>query len=356
MRYLRGRLAGVSVRASFGAGAWVGAAIGIAIGAVLGALISWFAGTVLAWQRDLAFTLGVARTLLPLGDQVAALRWLSNTWYLVIPITAAVVAVFVGIVGGFIGALLAAAYNRSPRHASVVVELPDEEGATAAGILPDMSTRLPTPDAVVFDLDGTLVDTVAARIAAWQAVFAEEGIETTAPELAPLIGIDGRRLAREVAAAHGRDLTDADAERIDQRAGQLFDERNHDPRALPGAAGILARLDVAGVTWAIATSSREEQVHASVAALGLDEPPRVVNGSRVAHAKPAPDLLLLAARELHVDPGATWYVGDSTWDMQAARAAGMSAVGVLAGAAVGADALEAAGATLIIETLDDLVL
>lgn len=356
MRYVRGRLAGVSVTASFSAGLWVGAAIGIVVGAVLGALISWFAGTVLAWQRELAFTLGVARTLLPLGDQVTALRWLSNTWYLVIPIAAVVVAVFVGVVGGFIGALLAAAYNRSPRHASVVVELPDEGAATAAGILPQMSTRLPPPAAVVFDLDGTLVDTVDTRIEAWRAVFEEEGIETTNEQLAPLIGIDGRRLAREVAAEHGRELSDDDAERIDHRAGQLFDERNREPRPLPGAGGVLARLDVAGVTWAVATSSREEQVHASIAALGLDGPPRLVHGSRVAHAKPAPDLLLLAARELGVEPSATWYVGDSTWDMRAARAAGMTAVGVLAGAAVGAEALEEAGATLVIETLNDLVL
>ncbi len=356
MRYVRGRLAGVSVRASFGAGLWVGAAIGLVIGAVLGALLAWFAGTVLAWQRDLGFTLGVARTLLPLGDQVAALRWLSNTWYLVIPIASVVVAAFVGVVGGFIGALLAVAYNRSPRHASVVVELPDEREATAAAILPAMSTRLPPPSAVVFDLDGTLVDTVDARIAAWVAAFAEEGIETDRGEVAPLIGIDGRRLAREVSRRHGREISDADAERVDHRAGRLFDEHNREPRPLPGAGAILARLDVAGVTWAIATSSREEQVHASVAALRLREPPRVIDGSRVSHAKPAPDLLLLAAEELDVDPRATWYVGDSTWDMLAARAAGMVAVGVLAGAAVDAAALEEVGASLVIETLDDLVL
>jgi uncharacterized membrane-anchored protein YhcB (DUF1043 family) len=127
MRLVRGRLAAVSVRASFGAGMWVGATVGLVIGAVLGALLAWFAGSVLEWQRDLAFTLGVARTLLPLGDQVAVLRWLSSTWYLVIPISAAVIAIFIGFVGGLIGALLAAAYNRSPRHASVVVELPDDE-------------------------------------------------------------------------------------------------------------------------------------------------------------------------------------------------------------------------------------
>jgi hypothetical protein len=130
MRLVRGRLAAVSVRASFGAGAWVGGALGLVIGAVLGAILAWFAGTLLEWQRDLAFTLGVARALLPLGDQVGALRWISTTWYVVIPATAIVVALVAGLIGGLIGALAAAAYNRSPRHAAVVVELPgaEEEG------------------------------------------------------------------------------------------------------------------------------------------------------------------------------------------------------------------------------------
>lgn len=128
-RFVHGRLAAVSVRASFGAGMWVGLTIGIVIGTLLGALLSWFAGTVLSWQRELAFTLGVARALLPFGDQVEALRWISSNWFLVVPIVGVAVALVVGLVGGLIGALLAAAYNRSPRHASIVVELPDESGA-----------------------------------------------------------------------------------------------------------------------------------------------------------------------------------------------------------------------------------
>jgi hypothetical protein len=125
MRLVRGRLAGVSVRASFGAGMWVGLMVGLVLGAVLGAILSWFAGTVLSWQRELAFTLGVARTLLPFGDQVVALRWIASTWYLVVPISAVLTALAVGLIGGLMGALLAAAYNRSPRHAAVVVELPE---------------------------------------------------------------------------------------------------------------------------------------------------------------------------------------------------------------------------------------
>ncbi|HET9416448.1 MAG TPA: hypothetical protein VFP30_02810 [Candidatus Limnocylindria bacterium] len=141
MRLIRGRLAGVSVRASFLAGMWVGLTGGLVIGAILGALLVWFAGTVLQWQRDLAFTLGVARTLLPLGDQVAALRWVSSTWFLVIPAVALGVAIITALFVGLIGALLAAAYNRSPRHADVVVELPDPDAATAEAVA-DATTRL----------------------------------------------------------------------------------------------------------------------------------------------------------------------------------------------------------------------
>ena len=127
MRHLRGRLAAVSVRASFGAGAWVGFAIGVVLGALLGAVLSWFAGAVLDWQRELGITLGVTRSLLPFGDQIPALRWVSTNWLLVVPLAAIVTGIVAALVGGFIGGLVAAAYNRSPRHAAVVVELPDDE-------------------------------------------------------------------------------------------------------------------------------------------------------------------------------------------------------------------------------------
>ena len=123
---VRGRLAGVSVSASMGAGAWVGFALGLVAGAILGAAISWFAGAILDWQRDLAFTFGVARRLLPFGDQLAVLRELEARWWLVIPISAVAVGVLAATIGALLGGILAAAYNRSPRHALVVVELPKE--------------------------------------------------------------------------------------------------------------------------------------------------------------------------------------------------------------------------------------
>jgi hypothetical protein len=143
MRLVRGRLAAVSVRATFLAGMWVGVTLGLVIGSILGALLAWTAGTTLGWQRDLAFTLGVARALLPLGDQVAALHWISTNWFLVIPATALAVAAVAAVIGGLVGALLAAVYNRSPRHATVVVEIPDDVDAPTAAAAADATTRQP---------------------------------------------------------------------------------------------------------------------------------------------------------------------------------------------------------------------
>jgi HAD superfamily hydrolase (TIGR01509 family) len=212
------------------------------------------------------------------------------------------------------------------------------------------------PEGILFDLDGTLVDTVPARIDAWAVALEEARIPATRQQLEPMIGMDGRHLAREAAEAGGRHLGEDDAEELDRRSGELFDARNRDPQLLPGAREMLLDLDARGLTWAIATSSRREQVAASIAALELPAEPRIVDGSHVEHAKPAPDLLLLGARELGIAPDACWYIGDSTWDMRAAVAAGMVPIGVLAGAAVDEAALRDAGASVVLATLHDLVL
>ena len=107
--------------------------------------------------------------------------------------------------------------------------------------------------------------------------------------------------------------------------------------------------------WAIATSSRKDQVRTSVASLGLETEPTIVDASHVEHAKPEPDLLLLAAKEVNVEPARCWYIGDSTWDMVAAVAAGMIPIGVTAGAAVDEATLRGAGAAAVVESLMDLV-
>ena len=149
----------------------------------------------------------------------------------------------------------------------------------------------------------------------------------------------------------GRELADAEAEEIDRRAGEVYSELNTDPRPLPGVGDVLLALDRAGFTWAIATSSRAEQVMASVDALQLPRRPHITDGSHVEHAKPAPDLLLHAAQELGLAPAECWYVGDAVWDVMSARAAGMPCLAIATGSA-SAEELERAGATALASFAD----
>jgi HAD superfamily hydrolase (TIGR01509 family) len=214
---------------------------------------------------------------------------------------------------------------------------------------------LPRPDGLIFDLDGTLVDTVGARIAGWVTALAELGLEVPGEEIAPKIGMDGKRLAREVATARGRELDEHEQETVDKAAGAAFDQLNRAPRPLPGVHDLFAWLAASGIPWVIATSSRAGQVRASVAALGLDSEPTIVDGSHVEHAKPAPDLILLAGEQLGVAPERCWSIGDSTWDMRASAAAGMTPIGVLAGSVVSAEELLEAGGAAAVGDLGELL-
>jgi len=213
---------------------------------------------------------------------------------------------------------------------------------------------LPRPAAVVCDLDGTLVDTVPTRITAWLRTFEEFGLPADRGHVASLIGSDGKWLAEQVAARASQALSPADPEAIDRRAGEIYGELNTAPRPLPGVAAFLAALNAAGVKWAIATSSRPAQVGVSVAALGLAQPPVIVDGQAVSRAKPAPDVLVAAAAALGTAPDGCWCVGDSRWDVQAAIAAHMMPVGVTTGSAT-AEELRADGALAVVDRLDRLV-
>ncbi|MDQ3554346.1 MAG: HAD family hydrolase [Chloroflexota bacterium] len=228
---------------------------------------------------------------------------------------------------------------------------PDDDSPGVA--LPAGPGDLPEPDGLIFDLDGTLVDTIEARIEAWLLTFEEIGFAVDRNHLARLIGADGKRLAIEVAEVGGRRLSEDRAEAIDRRAGERFDEINLLPRPLPGAVELLQALTASDLPWAIATSSRAAQVTVSVGALGLGPDRHIVDGSSVAQAKPAPDLLLHTAERLGVSSRRCWYVGDATWDMRAARAAAMVAIGVPTGAA-SAETLATAGAHLVVASLAEL--
>ena len=185
---------------------------------------------------------------------------------------------------------------------------------------------------MIFDLDGTLVDTVETRIRAWLQVFEEIGLPADPMHVARLIGADGKRLAREVAEVAHKQLDDARAEAIDKRSGEIYDELNTKPSPIAGARPLLLALSSSTLPWAIATSSRREQVGVSVKALKLPREPQIIDGSHVEHAKPAPDLLILAAEQLETPVHSCWYAGDATWDMLAARAATMIGIGLPYGA------------------------
>ena len=147
------------------------------------------------------------------------------------------------------------------------------------------------------------------------------------------MGADGKRIAREIAERHGRPLSDHRAELVDRRAGELFGERNTDPQPLPFVRELLE-----AVTAGSASRGRSRRPASRTRpsprsrALDLASPPRIVDASHVTHAKPAPDLLLAGAEQLGVTARDCWYVGDSTWDMIAARSAMMTGVGVPSGA------------------------
>jgi HAD superfamily hydrolase (TIGR01509 family) len=217
-----------------------------------------------------------------------------------------------------------------------------------------VTSDLPRPEGLIFDLDGTLVDTVRARIDGWVEALGKFGLEASAQDIAPMIGMDGKRLAMEIGQRAGRSLSEDETEAIDHAAGAAFDERNHEPRPLPGLTDALAAIERCSARWVIATSSRAQQVKGSVAALHLERPPDIVDGSHVEHAKPEPDLLLLAAKRLGVEPGRCWAVGDSTWDAKAAVAAGMTAICTIAGSAVAEERLIEAGAAAVVPTLGEL--
>ncbi len=217
-----------------------------------------------------------------------------------------------------------------------------------------MLAALPEPRALLFDLDGTLVDTVHLRIEGWHRALRESGIDVGEDLIARYIGSDGRWLAREMAKAAGREIDYAESDRIDGLSGSIFDSLNTNPQPLPAARELLSALEASGFTFAIVTASQPGQVAGSVAALRLPRDPRIVDASHVEHAKPEPDLLLEGAAQLKLAPGDCWYVGDSTWDMMAAVRAEMTGLGVATGTVDAADLTEA-GAAAAIGGLDVLL-
>src|SRR4029453_5275984 len=189
----------------------------------------------------------------------------------------------------------------------------------------------PTMKALIFDLDRTLVDTVYAHVFAWQRALAEAGLPIDGWRIHRPIGVSGGLFTGAVAREAGGALTDAEAEAIQRRHGELFRELLPDRRPLPGARELLAFLRAEGIPHGIATSGRRPGIDASLDALGVPVDMVVVERGDVLRAKPEPDLFLACQERLGVAIADCYVVGDAVWDLLAARRAWMLSVGLLTG-------------------------
>jgi HAD superfamily hydrolase (TIGR01509 family) len=207
---------------------------------------------------------------------------------------------------------------------------------------------------LIFDLDGTLVDTVYAHVFAWQRALDEAGLPIDGWRINRRIGMSGGLFTRAVAREAGHALTDAEAESIQRRHGELFRELLPERRPLPGARELLTFLRKEGVTHGIATSGRRPEIDASLDVLDVPRDMIVVERGDVLRAKPEPDLFLVCAERLGVEIRDCYVVGDAVWDLLAARRAGMPSVGLLTGG-YGEDELLSAGAFRVYRGADELV-
>ncbi len=197
--------------------------------------------------------------------------------------------------------------------------------------------------ALIFDLDGTLVDTVYGHILAWQRALAEAGMAIDGWRIHRKIGMSGGLFTRAVAREIGRDLTPLEVEALQQRHGEIFIELLPERRPLPGAVELIQFLYSQNILFAIATSGRRPEINGSLDILGIHEQTIVVERGDVLRAKPEPDLFLACQQRMGIRAHDCYVVGDAVWDLLAARRAGMLSIGLLSGG-YGEDELSKAGA------------
>lgn len=185
--------------------------------------------------------------------------------------------------------------------------------------------------ALIFDLDGTLIDTVYAHVFAWQRALGEAVLTIDGWKIHRRIGMSGGLFTRAVAREIGRPIDPMEVEEIQRRHGELFDEFLPEPRPLPGAVELLADLREYGIAHGIATSGRRPQIDASLKALGVGEETVVVQRGDVSRAKPEPDLFVACQERLGLPAEECYAVGDAVWDLMAARRARMLGIGLLSG-------------------------
>ena len=216
-----------------------------------------------------------------------------------------------------------------------------------------MAQRIET--AFVFDLDGTLIDTVYQHVVAWQEALEADGIHLAVWRIHRKIGMSGGLFTNMLLRETGLDLDAQRVERLQRAHAEAFRRNSKSVRPLPGARDLLRALADAGIPFAIATSGRLETARPGLETLGLDfSRTPIVTRDEVRFAKPEPDLFLAAVERLQVRSDGVTVVGDSVWDMLAATRARFLAIGLLSGG-YGREELERSGAYRVFEDPADLL-
>jgi HAD superfamily hydrolase (TIGR01509 family) len=209
--------------------------------------------------------------------------------------------------------------------------------------------------AFLFDLDGTLVDSVYQHVLAWHEALDQEGIPLSIWRIHRKIGMSGGLFANMLLRETGLELDPARIDRLRRFHAEAYNRRSHDVSPLPGACELLKALRDNGIPWAIATTSRMETAQRTLELLGVDLAQDVViTRDMVKYAKPDPDLFLAAAEGLGCDIQMASVVGDSIWDMLASRRARALGIGLLSGG-YGQEELERAGAYRVYADPADLL-
>jgi HAD superfamily hydrolase (TIGR01509 family) len=211
-----------------------------------------------------------------------------------------------------------------------------------------------SPPAFLFDLDGTLIDSVYQHVLAWREALEHTGMELSVWRIHRRIGMSGGLFVNALLREVGGNLEGVDVERLQGLHGEAYKRLVSQVRPLPGARELLSALAAEGVPHAIATSGRLDTARLALEILGIGEGLQVITRDQVRHAKPDPDLFLAAADRLGVPIERCVVVGDSIWDLLAAQRARALGVGLLSGG-YGEEELERAGAYRVYQDPRDLL-
>lgn len=211
----------------------------------------------------------------------------------------------------------------------------------------------PGTTSFLFDLDGTLVDSVYQHVLAWRDALEQAGLPLAVWRIHRRIGMSGGLFVNALARETGRTLNPDEVARVQTLHAEAFRRYSDQVRPLPGARELLAYLAQKSVPHAIATSGYRESAALSLKMLAAPDV-ALITRDQVAHAKPDPDLFLAAAEHLNAPIEHSIVVGDSIWDLLAARRAGALGVGLLSGG-YGAEELQQAGAYRVYEDPEDLL-